>query len=180
VVYRGVPNPMTISFAGVTDNNVNASAPGLVKGSGVGKYTMNPGAGKEVTINVTGTLPDGSKVSDKSTFRIKDIPKPAGTIAGQPDNVSLPKANVEIATVDAKLFDFDFDLDISVTSFKIKVPGQPTVTVNGNRMNDQAKNALRKASRGDAVQIFEIKSQIKGNSSIKLLPASPVFIEISN
>ncbi len=180
VVYRGVPNPMTISFAGVSDNNVDASAPGLVKGSGSGKYTMNPGAGKEVTINVTGTLPDGSKVSDRSTFRIKDIPKPAGTIAGQPDNVSLPKANVEIATVDAKLFDFDFDLDISVTSFKIKVPGQPTVTVNGNKMNDQAKNALRKASRGDAVQIFEIKSQIKGNTSIKLLPASPVFIEISN
>ena len=180
VVYRGVPNPMTISFAGVSDNNVSASAPGLSKGSGSGKYTMNPGSGKEVTINVTGTLPDGSKVSDKSTFRIKDIPKPAGTIAGQPDNVSLPRANVEIATVDAKLFDFDFDLDISVTSFKIKVPGQPTVTVNGNKMNDQAKNALRKASRGDAIQIFEIKSQIKGNTSIKLLPASPVFIEISN
>ena len=180
VVYRGVANPMTISFAGVSDNNVSASAPGLSKGSGTGKYTMNPGAGKEVTISVTGSLPDGTKVSDRSTFRIKDIPKPAGTIAGQPDNVSLPKANVEIATVDAKLFDFDFDLDISVTSFKIKVPGQPTVTVNGNRMNDQAKNALRKASRGDAVQIFEIKSQIKGNTSIKLLPASPVFIEISN
>ncbi|MEO8773549.1 MAG: gliding motility protein GldM [Gelidibacter sp.] len=180
VVYRGVPNPMTISFAGVSDNNVNASAPGLSKGSGVGKYTMNPGSGKDVTISVTGTLPDGSKVSDKSTFRIKDIPKPAGTIAGQPDNVSLPKNNIEIATVAAKLFDFDFDLDITVTSFKIKVPGQPTVTVNGNRMNDQAKNALRKATRGDAVQIFEIKSQIKGNTSIKLLPASPVFIEISN
>lgn len=180
VVYRGVANPMTISFAGVSDNNVNASAPGLSKSSGTGKYIMNPGSGKDVTINVTGTLPDGTKVSDRSTFRIKDIPKPAGTIAGQPDNVSLPKNNVEIATIDAKLFDFDFDLDINVTSFKMKVPGQPTVTVNGNRMNDQAKNALRKASRGDAVQIFEIKSQIKGNSNIKLLPASPVFIEISN
>ncbi|TDU42767.1 protein involved in gliding motility GldM [Gelidibacter sediminis] len=180
VVYRGVANPMTISFAGVPDNNVNASAPGLSKSSGTGKYVMNPGSGKEVTINVTGTLPDGTKVSDRSTFRIKDIPKPSGTIAGQPDNVSLPKSNVEIATVDAKLFDFDFDLNINVTSFKIKVPGQPTVTVNGNRMNDQARSALRKASRGDAVQIFEIKSQIQGNSNIKLLPASPVFIEISN
>ncbi len=180
VVYRGVANPMTISFAGVSDNNVSASAPGLSKSSGTGKYVMNPGSGKDVTINVTGTLPDGTKVSDRSTFRIKDIPKPSGTIAGQPDNVSLPKNNVEIATIDAKLFDFDFDLDIDVTSFKIKVPGQPTVTVNGNRMNDQAKSALRKAARGDAIQIFEIKSQIKGNSSIKLLPASPVFIEISN
>ncbi|WP_027124452.1 gliding motility protein GldM [Gelidibacter mesophilus] len=180
VVYRGVDNPMTISFAGVSDNNVTASAPGLSKGSGTGKYVMRPGSGKEVTINVNGKLPDGSPVNDKASFRIKDIPKPSGTIAGQADNVSLPKNNVEIATVNAKLFDFDFDLDINVTSFKIKVPGQPTVTVNGNKMNDQARSALRKASRGDGVQIFEIKSEIKGNSSIKLLPASPVFIEISN
>ena len=29
VVYRGVKNPMTISFAGISDNNVNASAQGL-------------------------------------------------------------------------------------------------------------------------------------------------------
>src|SRR5690606_36449987 len=28
VVYRGVKNPMTISFAGIADNNVNASAEG--------------------------------------------------------------------------------------------------------------------------------------------------------
>ena len=35
VVYRGVANPMTISFAGVPDNKVNASGSGLSKGSGV-------------------------------------------------------------------------------------------------------------------------------------------------
>ena len=31
VVYRGVDNPMTISFAGIPDNKVNASAAGLKK-----------------------------------------------------------------------------------------------------------------------------------------------------
>lgn len=180
VVYRGVENPMTISFAGVSDNNVSASAPGLSKSSGVGKYVMRPGGGQSVVINVTGKLPDGTGVSDKATFRIKDIPKPSGTIAGQPDNVSLPKSNVEIATVAAKLFDFDFELNIDVVSFKIKVPGQPTVSVNGNKMNDQAKSALRKASRGDGVQIFDIRAQIRGNTGIKLPTASPVFVEISN
>lgn len=180
VVYRGVSNPMTISFAGVSDNNVSASAPGLSKGSGTGKYVMNPGGGKEVVINVSGTLPDGTKVSDRATFRIKDIPKPSGTIAGQQDNVSLPRANVEIATVGAVLNDFDFELPISVTSFKVKVPGQPSVNVNGNKMSDQAKNALRKASRGDGVQIFDIKAQIIGNSAYKLPTVSPVFVEISN
>lgn len=180
VVYRGVSNPMTISFAGVSDNNVSASAPGLSKGSGVGKYVMNPGAGKEVVINVTGKLPDGTSVSDRATFRIKDIPKPSGTIAGQQDNVSLPRNNVEIATVGAVLNDFDFELPISVTSFKVKVPGQPSVNVTGNKMNDQAKAQIRKASRGDGIQIFDIKAQIVGNTAYKLPTVSPVFVEITN
>lgn len=180
VVYRGVTNPMTISFAGVSDNNVSASAPGLSKGSGTGKYNINPGGGKEIVINVTGKLPDGTSVSDRATFRIKDIPKPSGTVAGQQDNVSLPRSNVEIATIGAVLNDFDFELNIGVTSFSIKVPGQPSVNVSGNKMNEQAKNALRKASRGDGIQIFKIKAQIIGNSAYKLPEVSPVFIEISN
>ena len=180
VVYRGVTNPMTISFAGIPDNLVNASGAGLSKGSGVGKYNMNPGTGREVVINVTGKLPDGSPVSDRATFRIKDIPKPSGTIAGQIDNAKLPRNTVEIATVGAVLEDFDFELPIQVTSFKIKVPGQPSVEVNGTKLNDQAKSALRKARRGDGIQIFDIKAQISNNTSYKLKGVSPVFVELSN
>jgi gliding motility-associated protein GldM len=180
VVYRGVTNPMTISFAGISDNNVNASAPGLSKGSGVGKYNMNPGTGREVVINVTGKLPDGTPVSDRATFRIKDIPKPSGTIAGQIDNAKLPRNTVEIASIGAVLEDFDFELPIQVTSFMIKVPGQPSVAVNGTKLNDQAKSALRKARRGDGIQIFDIKAQIQNNASYKLKGVSPVFIELTN
>ena len=180
VVYRGVSNPMTISFAGVSDNNVSASAAGLSKGSGVGKYTMNPGSGREVAINVTGTLPDGTKVSDRATFRIKDIPKPTGTVSGQDGIVNLPRNSVEISTIGAKLDDFDFELPIQVTSFKFKVPGQPSVSVNGTKLNSQAKNALRKARRGDQIAIFDIKAQIRGNTSYKLKGVSAVIVELTN
>ncbi|RSK39958.1 type IX secretion system motor protein PorM/GldM [Mangrovimonas spongiae] len=179
VVYRGVVNPMTISFAGVPDNKVNASATGLRK-TGNGKYEMRPGTGREVTINVTATLDDGSAVSDRKTFRIKDIPKPTGTIAGQPGIVKLPRNNVQIATIGAELEDFDFELPIVVSEFKIKVPGQPSVRVSGTKLNSQAKNALRKARRGDQVAIFDIKASIRGNSSYKLKSVSPVVVEITN
>jgi gliding motility-associated protein GldM len=180
VVYRGVENPMTISFAGVPDNKVNASGAGLSKVSGQGKYVMNPGAGKEVTINVTATLDDGSKESDSKTFRIKDIPAPTGVIAGQTGVVKLPKRNVEIGTVSAKLDDFVFDLPIEVTSFKIKVPGQPTVNVAGTKMNGQAQAAIKRARRGDNITIFDIKARIKGNASYKLKNVSPVIVEVTN
>ncbi|WGD33651.1 gliding motility protein GldM [Olleya sp. YS] len=176
VVYRGVQNPMTISFAGVPDNKVQASANGLSPKGG-GKYVMTPGTGKEVTINVTGTLPDGTKVSDNAKFRIKDIPKPFGQIAGRAEG-SLPRNNIEIGTIKAVFDDFDFDLPLTVTSFKFKVPGQATVNVSGNKLNGQAKAALRKARRGDAVQIFDIKSKSSGGPRIK--PASPISIEVAN
>ena len=176
VVYRGVVNPMTISFAGVPDNKVSASGAGLKKGSGMGKYNMVPSSGREVTINVTATLDDGSKVSDKAIFRIKDIPKPTGKINGQSEG-KLPRNNVEIGKIESVLEDFDFDLPLTVTSFKIKVPGQPSVTCSGNRLNSTAKGALRKAKRGAAVQIFDIKSRSTGPV---IKPATPVVIELSN
>jgi gliding motility-associated protein GldM len=177
VVYRGVVNPMTISFAGVPDNKVSASGAGLKKGSGMGQYTMVPTSGREVTINVTATLDDGSKVSDKAIFRIKDIPKPSGQIAGQIGTAKLPRNNVEIGRIEAVLEDFDFDLPLTVTEFKIKVEGKPSVICSGNRLNGAAKTALRSAKRGSQVQIFDIKSRSNGPA---IKPASPIIIELSN
>ncbi|MEP0479716.1 MAG: gliding motility protein GldM, partial [Nonlabens sp.] len=97
VVYRGVANPMTISFAGISGNSVNASAPGLTKKSG-NSYMMSPGAGKTVKINVTGTLPDGAKVSDSKEFRIKNLPRPTGMISKSYENVSKTRSNLGIST----------------------------------------------------------------------------------
>ncbi|MGB3608510.1 MAG: gliding motility protein GldM [Psychroserpens sp.] len=176
VVYRGVSNPMTISFAGVPDNKVRATAAGLKPASGMGKYSMVPTSGREVTISVSATLDDGSTVNDKAVFRIKDIPKPTGMIVGQSDG-KLPRNNVEIGKVEAQLEDFDFDLPLTVTGFKFKVPGQPSVTCSGNRLSGAAKSALRKAPRGATVQIFDIKS--KSNGPI-IKPATPAVIELSN
>ena len=181
VVYRGVKNPMTITFAGIQDSKVKASATGLTKKSG-SSYIMSPGTGKEVTINVSGTLPDGGgSVSDKATFRIKDIPRPTGTMRNDDSgNMKMSREAVASAPVGAKLVDFDFDLDLKVTSFKFKAPGAATVQVQGTRLNAQAKSALRKAKRGSAVQIFDIKAQISGNSGYRLRKVSPVIIELTN
>ncbi|SIS42278.1 protein involved in gliding motility GldM [Zobellia uliginosa] len=179
VVYRGVANPMSISIPGIPNNKVNASAPGL-KSVGGSKYVMNPGKGRTVTITASGKLPDGQTVSSKSEFRIKDIPRPAGSVSKQTGSAKMPRANMEIATIGAMLEDFDFDLNLAVSGFKFKVPGQPTVSVNGNRLNANAKSALKRAKRGDAVQIFDIQAYITNNKSYKLKKVSPVVVEITN
>ena len=177
VVYRGVSNPMSISFAGVAADKVNASGPGL-RSVGAGKYVMNPGAGNEAVINVTGKLPDGSTVSDKKTFRIKGIPGPVGTIRGEMGVVKGPKSSLEISTVGAKLVDFDFEVGLDVVGFNFKVTGQPTVVVPGNKLNAQCKAVLAKAGRGDQVTISEIKTKLVGAGSYMLPRTAPVIYEI--
>jgi gliding motility-associated protein GldM len=178
VVYRGVDNPITISMPGVPDNKIQASAPGMQRVNGT-SYIMKPGTGREVTINVTGEI-DGEKIPTSKQFRIKDIPRPTGTIRGEDGTVKMQRNSLEISTVGATIFDFDFDLKLNVNSFKFKVPGQPTIEVNGNKLDARAKSALSRAVRGDIIQIFDVNASLIGNSNYLLKKVSPVLIELTN
>jgi gliding motility-associated protein GldM len=180
VLYRGVQNPMTISIPGV--GSVSAQAPGLSPAGGAGQYVMNVTTlqAREVAINVSGKLPGGETVSDSKTFRIKDIPQPVGTVRGENGSLQMQRNSLEISTISASLPDFDFNLDLNVTGFSFKVPGQPTIRVNGSRLDNNAKAALRRAGRGETVQIFDIQAGIAGNSSYKLKKVAPVIVELTN
>jgi len=177
VVYRGVINPMTITFAGIPSNKISASGSGLSSAGKPGSFNMNPGQGSEVVINVTGTLPDGSKVSDKKSFRIKGIPPPVGAIGGEMGVVKGAKSRLEVSQISAKLPDFDFNVNLSVVGFTLKVAGQAAVIVSGDRVNSQCKTALARATRGDQVTISDIKTKLVG-SDIMLSRTAVVIYEI--
>ena len=177
VVYRGLPNPLTISFAGIGDNNVSASAPGLSPAGGKGKYNLNPGSGTEVTVTATGKMTDGKSVSDKKVFRIKNIPAPAGSIGGQIGYQKGAKSRLEASTVGAQLPDFVYDLNFEVTQFAFKVPGQATIVVNGNKIDGRCKAALTRAKAGDPITISEIKTRVNG-VSVAMKTAAPAIYEL--
>lgn len=180
VVYRGVANPMTISIPGV--GSVSANAPGLRPAGGAGNYVMDVTTlqAREVTINVSGELPGGDRVSDSKTFRVRDIPRPVGTVRGEDGTVRMQRQNLEISTIGAALPDFEFDVDLRVTGFKFRVPGQPTIQVRGQKLDQSAIGALRRAGRGETIQIFDVEAQLAGNSSYKLKQVSPVLVELTN
>ena len=92
----------------------------------------------------------------------------------------MQRQGLEISSVGAALIDFDFDLKLNVTGFSFKVAGQPTVKVNGSKLNSQAIGNLKRAKRGGTVQIFDISARIAGNTSYKLPRISPVIIELTN
>ncbi|WP_438966248.1 gliding motility protein GldM [Flavobacterium sp.] len=163
VVYRGVDNPISVSFAGISTNNVFASAPGMTGGNG--KYILRPGSGTEVVVTATGKLPDGTTATDKKPFRIKGLPSPTGKIRGEVD-AKGSASNLESCQITAALEDFDFPVSVNVTQFTIKVPGQPTVVVNGNRMDSNARSKIKLAKRGDVVVINNIKANFTGINQV--------------
>ncbi|MCK5814742.1 MAG: gliding motility protein GldM [Flavobacteriaceae bacterium] len=178
VVYRGLKNPMTISVPGVADNKIKVSAPGLSKAKGVGKYIMKPrNKGAKVRINVTATLPDGSKMTSSRIYRVKAIPKPLTTVRKESGYVKMPKSSLAKTTVRVELPDFLFDLKFTVVSFKVKVPGQSTIIVKGSKMSARAQAAINRARVGDVIGIFDVKSKVNGVSS-RIKDASPVTIEV--
>ena len=59
----------------------------------------------------------------------------------------------------------------TISNFKFKIPGKPTVSIEGNMLNNEAKSLLKELSSGDAVQFFIIK-----NSENAVHP--PVLIQI--
>lgn len=178
VVYRGLDNPMTISFAGIGDNFVNASATGLSKAGGNGKYNLKPGSGTEVVVSVTAKMPDGTSASDKKVFRIKNIPAPAGAIGGVTGVQKGAKSRLEVSTVSAELQDFVYDLKYEVTRFSFKVPGQAAIIVNGSKVDQKCRAALARATKGDQISIFDIKTKIIGATGIIPKDAAPVIYEI--
>lgn len=181
VVYRGLDNPISVSVPGVGDNNVNASVSNAhsLNKTGKGKYVLNPGAGKELKINVVAKLSSGKTITTPKTFRIKDIPAAAGTVRGDFGVVNMPKSSLSNTPVGAALPDFVFDLQLVVQGFTVKVPGQLAVKCTGTRLSAKAKKALAKARRGDVITIFDIKAieKTKGTPIKKVLPVS---ISITN
>ncbi len=99
-----------------------------------------------MTVNVSATLSSGKKVNSPKKFRVKDIPAAMGMARGEFGVVRMPKTSIGRAAISAGLPDFVFDLKLKVTKFKVKVPGQLAVMVNGTVFNAAAKKALSKSS----------------------------------
>lgn len=167
-IYRGVDNPMSISFAGVSDNKVQVSAPGLSK-VGPGKYNWRPDQiqGNEATVSVTATMEDGKKVSSTKTFKVRHIPAPAASIRGQVGTMRGNKEDLINSSVGVSFGDFVFDVSANVQSFEVSVPGQARIVCQGNRLSAQAQAAIRNAKRGDIVVIGNVKSVLSGGLRVK-------------
>ena len=180
VVYRGLDNPLTISIAGISSDKVSVTGPGISKVSN-GKYVVVPPSDGKNTINITatGTLQGGDQIISTKKFRVKNIPKTLGRISGQTGSVSLNKRDLSVSRVEAYFSDFAYDLPVNVVSFDVTISGQPTITVRGNRLSQDAKDAISRARRRSTVTIDRIQVEVPG-VAVTLSKATPLIIKLTN
>lgn len=174
VVYRNLDNPISATVNGADGAvSLTANVAGL-RPNGAGKWFFKPGPGNNaVKFTASAVTSTGKTVTDTKEFRIKPVPPARAHIAGK-TTIAIPANGLAGQTVRVDWPDFLFDVKGEVTSFKVKVPGQPTVVVSGNKMS-AASGALAKAKKGDIVGVFEIKY----SSSAGPGEASPVNIEVN-
>jgi len=179
-VYRGVVNPMTVSFAGISDDKVVANAPGLSKGSSVGQYnwTVTSISGNKAVLNVSGKLEDGSTVTDQKEFVIRDIPRPAASIRGATGSMKGNKNDLKNSVVRVEFPDFVFDVKANIKSFEIFCPGSAGIKVTGDRFNDAALKAIEKTKRGDIILITNIDTKLEGAEGYIMRPSSAFSWEV--
>jgi hypothetical protein len=159
VVYRGVPNPISIA--------VNNAKSYVISGKGVskkddGKYVIYPGSGNETKVFVEIENFDGSKVIEEHVFRIKGLPAPIGTLNGQYSTNGIlffSLKELEEAEVSFKFIDFLFPIDLNVTHFSIKVSNYPIVNIDGNKITSDVFNLLKKARKNDLIVISHIRAK---------------------
>ena len=172
VVYRGLPNPVSVSIPGIAEKNLRVSF-GRTKfnKTGAGKYDLFPSSkDKTVLVNVSASIDGVNKKYPQKLFEVKDLPAAQGKTRGLYKNIRITRSDLANLKIGAGLPGFIFTgLRLTVTEFSVKVPGSPAIIgIKGRSFNESAKRALRKARIGDFVTIYNIKAKVKGSIEYKL------------
>jgi gliding motility-associated protein GldM len=175
VFYIGVDNPVTISAAGVSPENLQPSLSGQGSLSGSkGKYNVKVNGGTECTINVNAKFANGNKNMGSSKFRVKRLPDPYAFVMGKRGDVIMSKGELGAAgAVIAKFENFDFDLPVVVSSFNMSISVKGILSEMQSSSKSFTPEMLAKiasAPPGTKVYIENIKAKLPDGGPARSLP----------
>ncbi len=169
VFYIGVPNPVSVTAAGVPSNQIKVS----MSGAGGGKIVPKNG-----NYEVTATKPtksgefayvnvSGPGLNEKREFRVKRIPDPVAKLGGKAGGLMDPGTFRVQLGIGAFLDGFDFDAKCSIKGYRmLYVPKRedaiPVLNV-GARFGADAKKYIGQAKPGDTFNFIDVKAQCPGD-----------------
>lgn len=171
VVYRAIPNPISISVPGYAANEIIATASvGRLSSAGQpGTYNIEVGPTDQsletiVSVSVKDKATNTTKKMGEQRYRIKNIPRPQpllGPIDASGDvTIGKLKASTFVATI---LKDFPFEgIKYTPQTWKLvyvpRVGNAQVFMGNGTVLTPQAQGVLRNARPGDKVILYDIKA----------------------
>ena len=157
VVYRGLPNPISISVPNC--KSFEATGVGVYKVEE--RYQIVPGPGLESIVEVEIILLDGSVKTEEHKFRIKNIPRASGTINGLKCSqciIEMSKEELEdaIISIDYNLSLYGLEVKDKVDYFEIEFSNTNNFLIFDNKLNDKALNIIKKLPIGSIFKINDI------------------------
>ncbi len=172
VFYIGVDNPISVSAAGVSSNQLQVSGAGSgisLKPNGVGKYIANVSTPGVAKITVTG----GGLTPTTFEFRVKRIPDPQARLSNSAGGAIGSGEMKAQGGVGAFLDNFDFDAKCEVVGFVLSYQAKRQdlveVTNVGARFGDSARRLLDQARPGDAYYFDNVKAKCPGDQNSRLI-----------
>ena len=177
VFYIGVDNPVSVTVAGVSSNDVKASCSGCNMSGSRGKYTVKADRPGDATINVSG----GGLPNTPFKFRVKRIPDPAPVLGAGPNKKGGALGNGEFKAqlgLAAILEGFDFDAKCNIQGYELTRVAKrqdPVSVVNrGGRYASDSKRLVGQAKPGDTYYFDNVKARCPGDKAGRKL-SSIVF-----
>jgi gliding motility-associated protein GldM len=168
VFYKGLDNPVEISAAGMSPDDLNLSVTNCsvsAQSKAEGKYIVKPSdklKAKEVSVTVSAKGPNAPKFKP-ITYRIKPVPPPTPEFLGKRGSFKMSKAQILSGDfMTAKLDNFLFDLKFRVTEFKMTVTAKgksKTMNAKSNRVTSEMKNVIKTMSPGQQIIIKDFKAK---------------------
>lgn len=181
VVYRGLPNPISVSVPGFPNEKLAVSASNAsLKSLGNGKYEVKPTADGTVTVNVVASMENGEKRNMGSqVLRVKRIPKPNAKFAEMTESGSVNRGTIIVQKgLIAYYASFEYESKPVVTSFTMSfISGgiaEDYTSIN-NMLTPAMINRLQKIKKNERIFFEDIKGM--GPDGIKV-DMSPMIIKV--
>ncbi|GJM33998.1 MAG: gliding motility protein GldM [Saprospiraceae bacterium] len=166
VFYIGVENPVSVSVAGASSNDINVSGSGIsIKATNraSGKYSVTASKPGDAKITISG----GGLPTTNFDFRVKRIPDPTARLGNKEDgsmgNGEFKAQQGLIAWLD----NFDFDARCDIQGFTlVRVPKRddPIESVNsGGKYNSKSNRLADAAKPGDTYYFENVKAKCPGD-----------------
>ena len=173
VFYIGVENPITVSAAGVSSNDLNVSASGAgitMTKSGNSQYVVRVTTPGEAVITLSG----GGLPPTKFTYKVKRIPDPVPLLGAQRFDSSIPNGTFKAqGGVAAVLENFDFDAKCDVAGFTVAYQKKRADVIEkpntGARFGADVNDMIRRAEPGDVYYFLDIKAKCPGDIAARKL-----------